>query len=84
MAFGLGSDGLCSAAQLKATLDEGVTRRRLTWAFGAGHPTAHSQFHLDRSTRLDRGRMEEETAAPVYPGQPAGTEQHLITAASPA
>ena len=84
MAFALYTDGLYSAAQLKAALDEGVMRRRLRWAFGAEHPTAHSLFHPDGSTQLDRRRMEKETAAHVSPGKPAGTEQHFIAAASPA
>lgn len=82
MAFGFYTDGLYSAAQLKGALDKGVMQRRLRWAFGAEHPTAHSLFHPDGSTQLDRGRMEKETAAHISPGKPAGTEQHFIAAAS--
>lgn len=54
----MGSDGSCSAARLKAALDEGVTTRRLRWAFGAEHPNAHSQFHLDGSTHTTGRRKE--------------------------
>lgn len=62
-----GTDGFCSAARLKATLDEGVTRRRLHWAFGAEHPPFPFPFPLDSSTH----RAEEGWRRPQHLWAPA-------------
>lgn len=72
-----GIDGSCSAARPKATLDKGVTRRRLHWVLRAEQPPFPFPpgSHTHRTGEGWRRRPQHTW--------PLANQQHLMAAASP-